>query len=117
MAVKGFCFFFLKESWTFLGLKTLKHPVIFFSDEYRRLCIDGVPFGGPRIDGPGVFGPNVFGPGGNGYIPPLPGRNGFHPSVGGTGIDGTGTGTGAGRGVGELLFGSKYEFRNSVWSI
>ncbi|PIO34909.1 hypothetical protein AB205_0047290, partial [Aquarana catesbeiana] len=71
-------------------------------DEYRRLCIDGVPFGGPRIDGPGVFGPNVFGPGGNGYIPPLPGRNGFHPSVGGTGIDGTGTGTGAGRGVATL---------------
>lgn len=80
-----------------LDSKTIKHCIHFLTDDYRRICIDGVPFGGPRIDGPGVFGPNVFGPGGNGYIP-LPGGNGFRPNVVGTGVDGTGTGTGGGVG-------------------
>ncbi|XP_066459257.1 fibrillin-2 [Eleutherodactylus coqui] len=61
------------------------------SDDYRRLCIDGVPFGGPRPGGPGGFGPNGFGPG-NGYIPG-PGGNGFPSIVGGTGVDGGGTGS------------------------
>ncbi|XP_002931771.2 fibrillin-2 [Xenopus tropicalis] len=54
------------------------------TDEYRRLCIEGVPFGGP-----GGFVPNGFGPGGTGFIPG-PGGNGFHPGIGGTGIDGQG---------------------------
>ncbi|KAM4052790.1 fibrillin-2 isoform 1-T1 [Anomaloglossus baeobatrachus] len=61
------------------------------SDDYRRLCVEGVPFGGPRPGGPVVIGPNGFGPG-NGYIP-VPGGNGFPPIVGGTGLDGTGTGS------------------------
>ncbi|XP_056393271.1 fibrillin-2 [Hyla sarda] len=64
------------------------------SDDYRRICIDGAPFGGPRPGGPGGFGPNGFGPG-NGYIP-VPGGNGFPPIIGGTGVDGAGTGSSGG---------------------
>ncbi|XP_074851141.1 fibrillin-2 [Carettochelys insculpta] len=74
------------------------------SDEYRRLCIDGVPAGGGSRPGgtggngflPGGNG-NSYGPGGTGFIPIL-GGNGFSPGVGGAGI-GTGgqspTGNGA----------------------
>ncbi|XP_063820322.1 fibrillin-2 [Pseudophryne corroboree] len=58
------------------------------SDEYRRQCIDGVPFGGPRPGIPEGFDPSLFGPG------PGPGGNGFPPIVGGTGIDGPGIGGG-----------------------
>ncbi|XP_069816785.1 fibrillin-2-like [Dendropsophus ebraccatus] len=71
------------------------------SDDYRRLCTDGLPFGGPRPGGPGGFGPNGFVPG-NGYIP-VPGGNGFPPIIGGVGVDGGGgAGTGSTGGVATL---------------
>ncbi|XP_077200578.1 fibrillin-2 isoform X1 [Paroedura picta] len=65
------------------------------SDEYRRLCVDGIPaVGGPRPGGTGANGflpggnGNGYGPGGTGFIP-IPGGNGFSPGVGGIGV-GTG---------------------------
>ncbi|XP_060119385.1 fibrillin-2 [Heteronotia binoei] len=65
------------------------------SDEYRRLCIDGIPaVGGTRPGGAGANGflpggnGNGYGPGGTGFIP-IPGGNGFSPGVGGIGV-GTG---------------------------
>uniref|UniRef100_A0A803TRF1 Fibrillin-2 n=1 Tax=Anolis carolinensis TaxID=28377 RepID=A0A803TRF1_ANOCA len=62
------------------------------SDEYRRLCIDGIPVvGGSRPGGTGGNGflpggnGNGYGPGGTGFIP-IPGGNGFSPGVGGAGV-------------------------------
>uniref|UniRef100_G1KAM9 Fibrillin-2 n=1 Tax=Anolis carolinensis TaxID=28377 RepID=G1KAM9_ANOCA len=56
-------------------------------DEYRRLCIDGIPVvGGSRPGGTGGNGflpggnGNGYGPGGTGFIP-IPGGNGFSPGV------------------------------------
>ncbi|OXB66901.1 hypothetical protein ASZ78_013562 [Callipepla squamata] len=74
------------------------------SDEYHRLCVDGVPAGGGSRGGGGTGG-NGFLPGGNGngYSPggagfiPIPGSNGFSPGVGGAGV-GTGGQTPAGNG-------------------
>ncbi|ETE61011.1 Fibrillin-2, partial [Ophiophagus hannah] len=69
------------------------------SDEYRGLCIDGIPvIGGSR---PGGTGGNGFGPGGTGFIP-IPGGNGFSPGVHGTGI---GTGGQGPTGNGPIITG------------
>uniref|UniRef100_A0A5F9D267 Fibrillin-2 n=1 Tax=Oryctolagus cuniculus TaxID=9986 RepID=A0A5F9D267_RABIT len=73
------------------------------SDEYRRLCMDGLPIGaipgsaGARPGGAGGngFAPNGngngYGPGGAGFIP-IPGSNGFSPGVGGAGVGAGGQG-------------------------
>ncbi|XP_044302577.1 fibrillin-2 isoform X1 [Varanus komodoensis] len=60
------------------------------SDEYRRLCIDGIP---------AVGGSRPGGTGGNGF---LPGGNGFSPGVGGTGV---GTGGQGPTGNGPIITG------------
>ncbi|KAF3821503.1 hypothetical protein GH733_009545 [Mirounga leonina] len=71
------------------------------SEEYRRLCMDGLPIGGiPGNAGsrPGGTGGNGFAPSGNGYGPggtgfiPIPGSNGFSPGVGGAGVGAGGQG-------------------------
>uniref|UniRef100_A0A8C0S2S7 Fibrillin 2 n=2 Tax=Canis lupus familiaris TaxID=9615 RepID=A0A8C0S2S7_CANLF len=71
------------------------------SEEYRRLCMDGLPIGGiPGSAGsrPGGTGGNGFAPSGNGYGPggtgfiPIPGGNGFSPGVGGAGVGAGGQG-------------------------
>ncbi|XP_067425353.1 fibrillin-2 isoform X2 [Emydura macquarii macquarii] len=78
------------------------------SDEYRRLCIDGVPVGGgsrPGATGGNGFLPggngNSYGPGGTGFIP-IPGGNGFSPGVGGAGV---GTGGQSPTGNGPIITG------------
>lgn len=72
---------------------------LIFVDEYRGLCIDGIPVvGGSR---PGGTGGNGFGPGGTGFIP-IPGGNGFSPGVHGTGI---GTGGQGPTGNGPIITG------------
>lgn len=78
------------------------------ADEYRRLCIDGIPvIGGSRPGGTGgnVFLPggngNGYGPGGTGFIP-IPGGNGFSPGVGGAGV---GTGGQGPTGNGPIITG------------
>lgn len=72
---------------------------LIFVDEYRGLCIDGIPvIGGSR---PGGTGGNGFGPGGTGFIP-IPGGNGFSPGVHGTGI---GTGGQGPTGNGPIITG------------
>lgn len=71
---------------------------LIFVDEYRGLCIDGIPvIGGSR---PGGTGGNGFGPG-TGFIP-IPGGNGFSPGVHGTGI---GTGGQGPTGNGPIITG------------
>lgn len=73
----------------------------FLLEEYRRLCMDGLPIGGiPGNAGsrPGGTGGNGFAPSGNGYGPggtgfiPIPGGNGFSPGVGGAGVGAGGQG-------------------------
>ncbi|KAH0628173.1 hypothetical protein JD844_009001 [Phrynosoma platyrhinos] len=78
------------------------------SDEYRRLCIDGIPVvGGSRPGGTGGNGflpggnGNGYGPGGTGFIP-IPGGNGFSPGVGGAGV---GTGGQSPTGNGPIITG------------
>uniref|UniRef100_H2QRF2 Fibrillin-2 n=1 Tax=Pan troglodytes TaxID=9598 RepID=H2QRF2_PANTR len=73
------------------------------SEEYRRLCMDGLPMGGipgsagsrPGGTGGNGFAPsgngNGYGPGGTGFIP-IPGGNGFSPGVGGAGVGAGGQG-------------------------
>ncbi|XP_065729501.1 fibrillin-2 [Phocoena phocoena] len=73
------------------------------SEEYRRLCMDGLPIGGipgsagsrPGGTGGSGFAPsgngNGYGPGGTGFIP-IPGGNGFSPGVGGAGVGAGGQG-------------------------
>ncbi|KAI4541427.1 hypothetical protein MG293_008569 [Ovis ammon polii] len=73
------------------------------SEEYRRLCLDGLPIGGipgsagsrPGGAGGNGFAPsgngNGYGPGGAGFIP-IPGGNGFSPGVGGAGVGAGGQG-------------------------
>lgn len=79
-----------------------------FIDEYRRLCVDGIPVvGGTRPGGTGANGflpggnGNGYGPGGTGFIP-VPGGNGFSPGVGGTGV---GTGGQGPTGNGPIITG------------
>ncbi|XP_036266053.1 fibrillin-2 isoform X3 [Pipistrellus kuhlii] len=73
------------------------------SEEYHRLCMDGLPIGGipgsagsrPGGTGGNGFAPNGngngYGPGGAGFIP-IPGGNGFSPGVGGAGVGAGGQG-------------------------
>ncbi|CAH7022059.1 Fbn2 [Phodopus roborovskii] len=66
------------------------------SEEYRRLCLDGLPMGGipgSSVSRPGGTGGNGngYGPGGTGYLP-IPGGNGFSPGVGGAGVGAGGQG-------------------------
>lgn len=75
----------------------------FLVEEYRRLCVDGLPIGGipgsagsrPGGTGGNGFAPsgngNGYGPGGTGFIP-IPGGNGFSPGVGGAGVGAGGQG-------------------------
>lgn len=79
-----------------------------FVDEYRRLCVDGIPVvGGTRPGGTGANGflpggnGNGYGPGGTGFIP-IPGGNGFSPGVGGIGV---GTGGQGPTGNGPIITG------------
>ena len=68
----------------------------FLTEEYRRLCLDGLPMGGipgssvSRPGGTGSTG-NGYGPGGTGFLP-IPGDNGFSPGVGGAGVGAGGQG-------------------------
>lgn len=66
------------------------------TEEYRRLCLDGLPMGGipgSSVSRPGGTGGNGngYGPGGAGFLP-IPGGNGFSPGVGGTGVGAGGQG-------------------------
>lgn len=66
------------------------------SEEYRRLCLDGLPMGGipgSSVSRPGGTGSNGngYGPGGTGFLP-IPGDNGFSPGVGGAGVGAGGQG-------------------------
>lgn len=80
------------------GIQALLEQPCFVSDEYRRLCIEGLPvvpgfpgnfpgipgFGpngvGPGLNGPGGIGPN--GANGQGGIPGLPGMGPGSSSIG-----------------------------------
>lgn len=86
------------DSYVYDAARTLFvfNQTLSLTEEYRRLCLDGLPMGGipgSSVSRPGGSGGNGngYGPGGTGFLP-IPGGNGFSPGVGGAGVGAGGQG-------------------------